>query len=104
MADIVGEGKKLPGPGNYEINISTVVKDHVARIGSEKRSDLVLNKFTPGPGQYNETKLEETLKSGPKMVFGKSGRSLSTHAIAPGRLNHPIQPVLTAFQINFKSL
>jgi hypothetical protein len=49
---LVGGAKKLPGPGNYETNISTVVKDHAYVIGNEKRSDMVLNKFVPGPGQY----------------------------------------------------
>lgn len=85
IADLVGMAKKLPGPGNYEVNTSTVIKDHVARIGSEKRSDMVLNKFTPGPGQYNEVRIEDIMKNPPKMVFGKSGRSLSTASIGPGR-------------------
>jgi hypothetical protein len=52
IGDIVGPAKKLPGPGNYETNISTVKKDHAFKIGTEKRSDMVLNRFTPGPGQY----------------------------------------------------
>lgn len=38
IADIVGAAKKLPGPGNYETNISTMKKDHAAKMGTEKRS------------------------------------------------------------------
>jgi hypothetical protein len=55
IADIVGDLKKLPGPGNYETNTSTVVSKNAAVIGSQKRSNMVLNNFTPGPGQYKDT-------------------------------------------------
>ena len=50
LGDLVGEGRKLPGPGNYETNRSTVTKDNAARIGKQQRMDMVLNHFTPGPG------------------------------------------------------
>jgi hypothetical protein len=47
---------------------------------------MVLNKFTPGPGQYNETKIDNSImKAMPKVIFGKSGRSLSSANIIPGR-------------------
>lgn len=103
IADLVGAAKKLPGPGNYEVNTSTVLKDHAARIGSEKRSDMVLNKFTPGPGQYNEVKLEEITRNAPKMVFGKSGRSLSTASIGPGRTSLPTQLATTPTTTSFRN-
>lgn len=103
IADLVGMAKKLPGPGNYEVNTSTVLKDHVARIGSEKRSDMVLNKFTPGPGQYNDVRIEDIMKNAPKMVFGKSGRSLSTASIGPGRKQRPMQPALTPTMTSSRS-
>lgn len=50
LGDIVGDARKLPGPGNYETNRSTVTKDHSTKMGTQLRSDMVLNHFTPGPG------------------------------------------------------
>ena len=50
IGDIVGENRKLPGPGNYETNSSSVIKSHSTKMGTQLRSDMVLNHFTPGPG------------------------------------------------------
>lgn len=47
---------------------------------------MVLNHFTPGPGQYKpQDNLQITLRHSPVPVFGKSARSLSTSNLVPGR-------------------
>jgi hypothetical protein len=49
----VSEANKMPGPGNYETNYSTVIdKFHATKFGYEKRSELAYKTNTPGPGQY----------------------------------------------------
>jgi hypothetical protein len=52
IANHAGENVNIPGPGNYETNKSTIIKDHAVKIGTEKRSNMVINNFTPGPGRY----------------------------------------------------
>ena len=87
IPDIAKHAAKTPGPGNYETNYSTVKKDHAIVIGSEKRSDMVLNHFTPGPGQYKaQEKIDVTMRHSPVPVFGKSTRSFSTSNLVPGRI------------------
>ena len=82
----MGQVRKNPGPGNYETNRSTVTKDHGTKIGSQQRMDMVLNHFTPGPGEYQSRRIEElTGRKEPNAVFGKSGRSFSTTNLVPGR-------------------
>lgn len=58
----MGQAKYIPGPCNYETNTSTCLLHHSAKIGSERRSEMVLNNYTPGPGQYQDSKIHITLK------------------------------------------
>ena len=56
---------------------------------------MVLNHFTPGPGQYKApTWNEVTLSHSPMPVFGKSARSLSTSNLVPGRIDISMKRVL----------
>lgn len=52
---------------------------------------MVLNNYTPGPGQYQDSKIQIILKREPNSVFGKAGRSSSTSNLIPGRTLHSIQ-------------
>lgn len=66
---------------------------------------MVLKTFTPGPGQYQDKNIcEVSLRTNPRTVFGKSGRSLSTSNLVPGRIAILIQLALTQSLISFNKL
>lgn len=85
IGDIIGQARKVPGPGDYETNRSTMVNDNASRMGNQQRTDMVLNHYTPGPGQYDDSHHGLKLRKEPTITFGKSGRSSSTSNFIPGR-------------------
>lgn len=66
---------------------------------------MVLNHFTPGPGQYKDVNPQEVIvRQSPAIIFGKSSRSMSTSNLIPGRKYLETQRVVTLCQISTTTL
>ncbi|KAL4435362.1 hypothetical protein ABPG74_022845 [Tetrahymena malaccensis] len=74
--DKLNKSFEAPGPGYYDINKTTLNGPSYAKMGSQKREDLVYNKESPGPGKYNisQSALDVQRKS-PKFSIGSQDRS-----------------------------
>ena len=60
---------------------------------------MVLNNYTPGPGQYKDSSIHITFKREPNSIIGKAGRSFSSSNLAPGRIYIFTQRAHTLIQI-----